>query len=242
VRVAFSAKWLDVVPVVPPICLYALFVSISFNIGDLYKALGRPDILTRLAAVRLALAVPALWSIAPAAEAAKRCTRTIRGTRTGVLTVAAGERVCLKNAVQNGNVSVAPDGSLTVVDSRIVGTVTLDSGFRKFKFCHSRTSNGAITATGGTGDVNIGRGSECAGNVIDGALVLDANASGVWVNRSHIAGATTVSNTIGRTVLSGNRMAGALTCATNNPDPVNGGNPNRVNGARTGETCANPNF
>jgi O-antigen/teichoic acid export membrane protein len=57
---AFSAKWIDVVPIVPPICLYALFVSISFNIGDLYKALGRPHILTRLGLVRLALAVPAL--------------------------------------------------------------------------------------------------------------------------------------------------------------------------------------
>jgi PST family polysaccharide transporter len=64
VRVAFSAKWLDAVPVVPPICLYALFVSISFNIGDLYKALGRPDVLTRLGVVRLAIGVPALWASA----------------------------------------------------------------------------------------------------------------------------------------------------------------------------------
>ena len=64
VLVAFSAKWIDVVPVVAPICLYALFVSISFNIGDLYKALGRPDVLTRLGFVRLALAVPALWGSA----------------------------------------------------------------------------------------------------------------------------------------------------------------------------------
>jgi O-antigen/teichoic acid export membrane protein len=62
VVIAFSAKWIDVVPVVPPICLYALFVSISFNIGDLYKALGRPDILTQLGVARLALAVPALWA------------------------------------------------------------------------------------------------------------------------------------------------------------------------------------
>jgi hypothetical protein len=52
------------VPVVPPICLYALFVSISFNIGDLYKALGRPDVLTRLGLVRLALAIPALCAAA----------------------------------------------------------------------------------------------------------------------------------------------------------------------------------
>jgi PST family polysaccharide transporter len=64
VLAVFSAKWLDVVPVVPPICLYALFVSVSFNIGDLYKALGRPDVLTRLGLVRLVLAIPALWGAA----------------------------------------------------------------------------------------------------------------------------------------------------------------------------------
>jgi PST family polysaccharide transporter len=64
VHVAFSAKWQGVVPVVPPICLYALFVSISFNIGDLYKALGRPDVLSWLGIVRLALAAPALWACA----------------------------------------------------------------------------------------------------------------------------------------------------------------------------------
>jgi O-antigen/teichoic acid export membrane protein len=64
VVIAFSAKWIDVVPVVPPICLYALFVSVSFNIGDLYKALGRPDVLTRLSLLRLVIAVPALWGSA----------------------------------------------------------------------------------------------------------------------------------------------------------------------------------
>jgi len=61
---AFSEKWLDVVPVVLPICLYALFVSVSFNIGDLYKALGRPDVLTRLGLVRAAIALPALYGAA----------------------------------------------------------------------------------------------------------------------------------------------------------------------------------
>ena len=67
---AFSAKWIDVVPIVPPICLYALFVSISFNIGDLYKALGHPDVLTRLGLARLALAVPTLCLAATVYESA----------------------------------------------------------------------------------------------------------------------------------------------------------------------------
>ena len=57
----FSDKWIDVAPVIPPICLYALFTSISFNVGDLYKALGRPDVLSRLSLLRAALVIPALW-------------------------------------------------------------------------------------------------------------------------------------------------------------------------------------
>jgi PST family polysaccharide transporter len=57
----FSAKWIEVVPVIPPVCLYALFISLSFNVGDLYKALGRPEILTRLALVRATLVVGPLW-------------------------------------------------------------------------------------------------------------------------------------------------------------------------------------
>lgn len=61
VLTAFTDKWIDVVPVIPPICLYALFVSVSFNMGDLYKALGRPDVLARLAFLRAVLVIPALW-------------------------------------------------------------------------------------------------------------------------------------------------------------------------------------
>ncbi len=58
---AFSEKWREVATVIPPICAYALLISLSFNLGDLYKALGRPDVLSRLALLRAGLAVPALW-------------------------------------------------------------------------------------------------------------------------------------------------------------------------------------
>jgi O-antigen/teichoic acid export membrane protein len=55
-----SEKWIDVAPVIPPICAYALFISLSFNLGDLYKALGRPEALSRISLARACLAVPAL--------------------------------------------------------------------------------------------------------------------------------------------------------------------------------------
>jgi O-antigen/teichoic acid export membrane protein/glycosyltransferase involved in cell wall biosynthesis len=58
VSTLFSEKWLDVAPVIPPICLYALFISLSFNLGDLYKALGRPEVLSRISFARACLAAP----------------------------------------------------------------------------------------------------------------------------------------------------------------------------------------
>jgi len=57
----FSEKWIDVATVIPPICLYALLASLSFNVGDLYKALGRPEVLSRLSLLRASLVLPALW-------------------------------------------------------------------------------------------------------------------------------------------------------------------------------------
>lgn len=57
----FSDKWAAVIPVIPPICVYALLGSLSYNVGDLFKAVGRPDLLTRIGVVRVATVVPALW-------------------------------------------------------------------------------------------------------------------------------------------------------------------------------------
>ena len=41
--------------------------------------------------------------------------------------MAADQRLCLKDAVQDGAVNVDPDGALSVVDSTITGAVTLKS-------------------------------------------------------------------------------------------------------------------
>jgi lipopolysaccharide exporter len=60
VATAFGERWQGVAAVIPSICCYALFVSLIQNVGDLYKALGRPDLLTRLSLLRVAIAVPAI--------------------------------------------------------------------------------------------------------------------------------------------------------------------------------------
>lgn len=58
---AFGERWRGVAEVIPSICCYALFISLTHNVGDLYKALGRPELLTRLALPLVAVGVPAIW-------------------------------------------------------------------------------------------------------------------------------------------------------------------------------------
>jgi hypothetical protein len=194
-----------------------------------------------------ALAVPVAWTIAPlTAEAAAKpaaCTQTIRGAHSGVINVAAKQKVCLLNAVQDGAVNVAPNGSLSVVSSTITGAVTLKSGYLTFDFCGSQTIRGAISATGAKGSVVIGdtdvtKPLTCPPNTIDGAVTLDSNLAGVSLAHSLISGAVTASANLGGTVISGNQIVGALTCTTNVPPPTNAGVANAVGGGRSGQTCA----
>lgn len=57
----FGAKWLDAVPIMQAISIYALFLSLGYNIGDIYKAQGRTMILTKLSLLRACMLLPALW-------------------------------------------------------------------------------------------------------------------------------------------------------------------------------------
>jgi hypothetical protein len=184
------------------------------------------------------LALPVAWAIAPVtAQAAPACTQTIRGAHSGVLNVAANQKLCLVRATQTGAVNVAPDGALSVVNSTIRGAVTLKSGYSGFDFCGSKTVRGAISATGGKGAVLVG-GPSCSANDIGGAVTLDANNGSVTLARNSIAGAVVSSANLNGTTISGNRIGGALTCTTNVPAPTNAGVRNTVRGGRSGQTCA----
>src|SRR5437763_6900201 len=183
-----------------------------------------------------ALALPVLWTLAPlTAHAATACTQTVRGAHSGVINVAANQKLCLRGAVQDGAVNVAPNGALSVVNSTITGAVTLKSGFLTFEFCGSKTVRGAISATGGKGAVLVGGTGllgalSCPANTIDGAVTLDANKAAVKLARSYVAGAVTASANLGGTTISGNQSVGALTCTTSVPAPTNAGVSNAVGG------------
>lgn len=59
----FTEKWADAIPVVRAIAIYSMFLSLAYNAGSAYKAEGRPQVLTWLGVVRLAMLFPALlWA------------------------------------------------------------------------------------------------------------------------------------------------------------------------------------
>ena len=57
----FTDKWADAIPVMRAISIYALLYSLAYNAGSVYKAQGRPMLLTKLSFVRALILIPALW-------------------------------------------------------------------------------------------------------------------------------------------------------------------------------------
>jgi len=60
VLVVFTEKWIEAVPVIQAIAIYSVVLSLSYNAGDLYKAQGRPNLVTALALLRVTILVPTL--------------------------------------------------------------------------------------------------------------------------------------------------------------------------------------
>lgn len=61
VLIFLTEKWAEAIPVIQAISIYAMFLSLAYNAGSLYKATGKPYILTRLGFIRLAMLTPALY-------------------------------------------------------------------------------------------------------------------------------------------------------------------------------------
>ena len=113
------------------------------------------------------------------ASATGACTNTITGAHSGTMTLSGPGTTCLKNATQDGAITVMNGHELSVVDSKITGAVTSTSS-APFTFCHSSTVQGAIQVSNSTNLVLIGDdGLACPTNVIDGAVTLDSNNGGV---------------------------------------------------------------
>lgn len=66
IPVLFGPQWERAVPVMQLLALGTTLRSLSFNVGDVYKAVGRLGVLNRLAVLRLVVSAPLLWFVAPA--------------------------------------------------------------------------------------------------------------------------------------------------------------------------------
>ncbi len=178
------------------------------------------------------------------ASATGACTNTITGSHSGTLTLSGPGTTCLKNATQDGAITVANGHELSVVDSKITGAVTSTSS-APFTFCHSSTVRGAIKVSTSMNVVLIGdNGTACPANIVDGAVTLDSNKGGVRLSGNSIGGAVTASGNIAPsgTIIENNQIGGKLTCSGNAPEPVNNGHGNTVKGERVGQTCASGTF
>lgn len=60
VDVLFGDRWAAAAPVLRIMAVFSLIASIGVNAGDVYKAIGRPDLLAKLSMIELFVLVPAL--------------------------------------------------------------------------------------------------------------------------------------------------------------------------------------
>jgi PST family polysaccharide transporter len=60
IRVLFGDQWLDAIPILRVLALYALLASVGYHVGDVYKAIGRPNILLYMTILTLVMMIPSL--------------------------------------------------------------------------------------------------------------------------------------------------------------------------------------
>ena len=61
IRVVFGDQWLEAIPIMRILSVYALVLSIGFHVGDIYKAIGRPDILLKIDIPVFIIRITVLW-------------------------------------------------------------------------------------------------------------------------------------------------------------------------------------
>ena len=79
VRVVFGEQWLEAIPVLRVLAIYAWVYSLGYHVGGFYKAIGRPDILLKLSILTLVIIIPAL----------------LIGARFGLIGVAIGHLIAI---------------------------------------------------------------------------------------------------------------------------------------------------
>lgn len=79
VRVIFGNQWLEVIPILRVLAIYAWVYTLGYHVGGVYKAIGRPDILLGISILTLIIIIPAL----------------LIGAKFGIIGVAIGHLVAI---------------------------------------------------------------------------------------------------------------------------------------------------
>jgi hypothetical protein len=168
----------------------------------------------------------------------------------GGYTVSSGQSICLSGSGRvNGGVTVQPGGSLYLSGGTVNGGLNANhSG--AITICGA-SINGGATITAASGFVMLGDGGDdgspaCAANSINGGVSITNGTGSFEVGANSISGGATFSGNTGSgpfgqdatPEIEGNHITGGLTCTTNNPAPINGGQPNTVSGSRSGQCSA----
>jgi len=61
IRVLFGEQWIDAIPILRALSLYVWVVSIGYHVGDIYKAIGRPDLLLKISIPMFFIRIFLLW-------------------------------------------------------------------------------------------------------------------------------------------------------------------------------------
>ena len=57
----FTDKWSEVTPILTLIAIASVINSFGYNFGDVYKAQGKPEVLTKISFLRAVVLLPSLW-------------------------------------------------------------------------------------------------------------------------------------------------------------------------------------
>ncbi|WP_261560698.1 Ig-like domain-containing protein, partial [Frankia tisae] len=167
-------------------------------------------------------------------------------TRTGPLTVSAGQSLCVgPGGRQVGPVTVRSGGALALTGATVTGPVTAE-GALALTACQS-TITGPVTVHATGGYVLLGADAAdvtpCAGNTLRGPLTVDANTGGLEASTNTITGPVRIVGNSGSGPLPDdavpefrdNHVTGPLSCTGNQPTLAQTGN--TVIGPRSGQ-CA----
>lgn len=159
------------------------------------------------------------------------CTRLITGLYAGDLLLSGAGSTCLRGATVTGKLTVQK-GAVLVANNSTVGGAVATSGSGALSFCGT-TLKSSVNIDKATGFVLFGDPGDdgCTGNNVIGSVSLTNGTAGVDVRSNVMKSSLNVDQNKGggpyavdqSPVVAANTIAGRLTCRSNTPAPVNGG-------------------